>query len=79
MAAIDMARGRFYIDADIDAAPVESPARKRMGRSDHLNADQFGANAVTASPGVARRPNYIGRVSVHAWRDGAINDNESEH
>jgi hypothetical protein len=80
MAAVDMARNsRYYSDADIGTAPVESPARERMGPSDHLNADQFGTNAITSTGVRARRPNYIGGVPVHAWRDGAINDNESEH
>lgn len=80
MAAVDMARNsRCYTDADIDSPPAESPVRERMRSADYLNGDQFAANSVTA-PGVkARRAGYIGGVSVHAWRDGAINDNESGH
>jgi hypothetical protein len=76
MAAIDWVTDIY----DKTAPDIESPPRPTMGPADHLNADQFGTNAITGSPGVkARRAGYIGGVSVHAWRDGAINDNESGH
>jgi hypothetical protein len=68
MAAIDMARGRYYTDADIDSPPAESPVRERMGPNDHLNADQFAGVGQVARAPAARHPHHIDGLSVHAWR-----------
>ena len=70
MAAIDMARGRYY-DKDIDAleaAPDESPPRPTMGAIDHLGEQFAGLTPEALKPPAARHPHFIGGKSVHQYR-----------